>query len=181
MKRIFQGLAIATALAPLAVQADAPYLYAGGAFGASILEADVDSGTFKGSDYGLKLFGGYRFTDNWGFELAYTDLGEMDDTVNGVDLEVDTSGWEFSGVGYLPLQSIDLFGKVGLFAWESEATASLGGFSASDDEDGTDLTIGFGASLPVTPNLDIRGEYQWYDIEDSDTAAFLSVGADFRF
>lgn len=181
MNRISQAAAVALLFAPLAAQADAPYLYAGGAFGASILEADVESETFKGSDYGLKLFGGYRFTENWGFEIAYTDLGEMDDTLNGIDVELDTTGWEFSGVGYLPLQSFDLFGKLGLFAWESDATASVGGFSASDDEDGTDLTIGFGASIPVTPNLDIRGEYQWYDIEDTDVAAFLSVGADFRF
>lgn len=126
------GSALVTA-PPAAAQ-----FYAGGGLGWSDYKAgnasnDISSGTVDGEDTGFKLFGGYQFNRNFGFELAYLDLGKASYTgdlggapVTGGSLE--NTGFNFSVVGTLPLtQNFDLFGKLGAYLWETKARDVTGG------------------------------------------------------
>lgn len=150
--------------------------YAGGSIGLSSMEVDVNA--FDGTDVGFKVFGGYRFNDYIAVEGFYTDFGEPDDGPLGID--ADAFGIE--GVGIIPLsEQFELFGKLGLAAWDADFTGP-GGFS----DDGTDLVLGVGVAYKFSPQISARGELEYYDIQadagpfDVDTYMF-SVGLQFNF
>jgi OOP family OmpA-OmpF porin len=172
-------------------QATAQGFYIGGSIGQSDFDdgnavpALITSGTVDGSDTGFKIFGGYQFNQNFGVEIAYVDLGQASysgsfsgATVTGGT--VKASGLNMSAVGTLPLGSnFALFGKAGLFIWESKANDVTGGVPFSGTEDGTDLSVGLGASFNLTKNLTLRAEWERYKaVGDID---LLSVGIVFKF
>ena len=72
------------------------------------------SGTFNGVAYTTTGFGdnkttfqvngGYQFTENWGVELQYTDLGSRSGTITGLGTTVGTPSirayqWGIAGTG----------------------------------------------------------------------------------
>lgn len=138
----------------------------GGYIGFSLGEADDE--ILNESDTGYKLLGGYRATENLGGEIAFVDLGSY---VNNL---LDQYGVSFQGVGYLPVgHNLDLFGKLGLFAW----TVDVGGFT----DDGMDLTYGFGASLRIDNRVSVRAEWERFtDISGGDVD-LLSAGIAYHF
>jgi len=137
----------------------------GGYFGFSLGTADDD--ILNESDSGLKVFGGSNFSEQYGFEIAFVDLGEY---VGGI---VSESGVAFDLVGYYPAtQNVDVFGKAGLFSW----TIDVGPFS----DDGTDLTYGFGVNVGLD-KVSIRAEWENFtDISGGDVS-LLSAGLIFKF
>jgi OOP family OmpA-OmpF porin len=168
----------------------AAQFYAGGGLGWSDYKAgnasnDISSGTVDGEDTGFKLFGGYQFNRNFGFELAYLDLGKASYTgdlggapVTGGSLE--NTGFNFSVVGTLPLtQNFDLFGKLGAYLWETKARDVTGGVAGSRKDDGTDVSLGVGVAYNFTPQLALRGE--WEKLKAHDDIDFLSVSVAFKF
>lgn len=183
-------LALSTLLA--ASQASAQGFYIGGSVGKSNFDDDnavpdlITSGSVDGSDTGYKIFGGYQFNQHFGVELAWVDLGQAgySGTFSGLPVTggtVKTSGLNVSAVGTLPLgtSGFSLFGKAGLFAWESKANDITGGLPFSGKEDGTDLSLGVGASYGFTKNLSIRAEWERFKaVGDID---LLSVGLVYKF
>lgn len=73
---------------------------------------------------------------------------------------------------------VDLFGKLGVIAWDVETTTGTGTFS----DDGTDIGFGIGAGFNVG-NVQIRGDYEFYDPSDSDVSmlSMLSLGVVYSF
>lgn len=177
--------------ASAASQAAAQGFYLGGSVGKSDFDDDnaipdlITSGSVDGSDTGYKIFGGYQFNQNFGVELAWVDLGKASysGTFFGFPVtggSVETSGLNVSAVGILPLGSgFALFGKAGLFAWESKARDVTGGVPFSAKDDGTDLSLGVGVSYDVAKNFGIRAEWERFKaVGDID---LLSVGVSYRF
>ena len=73
-----------------------------GAF-ANRLSADQDNVSdvdFEDSDTALGLKGGYMFTDLFGIEGGYLDLGDYNTRGNtqGIDLNLDAEGFEIDGL-----------------------------------------------------------------------------------
>jgi len=174
-----------------ASQASAQGFYIGGSVGQSSFDDDnavpglITSGTVDDKDTGFKIYGGYQFNRNFGLELAWVDLGKASYSGTFLGLPVTggtvkASGLNISAVGTLPLGSgFALFGKAGLFAWESEANDVTGGVPFSGKEDGTDLSIGVGASYDFTKNFAIRAEWERFKaVGDID---LLSVGIVYKF
>jgi OOP family OmpA-OmpF porin len=174
-----------------ASQASAQGFYIGGSVGQSDIDDEITtglitSGSVDGKDTGFKIFGGYQFNQNFGVELAYVDLGKASYSgsffgapVTGGKVEV--WGLNISAVGTLPLNpSFSLFGKVGLFSWEAEASDVTGGVPFSAKDDGVDLSIGLGLSYNFTKNVSARVEWQRFmmDVADAD---LLSVGIVYKF
>jgi OOP family OmpA-OmpF porin len=165
--------------------------YLGGSFGKSDFDNGnaipdlITSGSVDGSDSGLKIFGGYQFNKNLALELSYVDLGKASysGTFFGAPVtggSVDTTGLNFSVVGILPLNpSFELFGKVGLFAWEAQARDTTGGVPFSGKDDGADLSVGIGASYNISKNFSVRAE--WEQFKAVDTISLLSLGIVFKF
>jgi len=163
--------------------------------GGSIGQSDVDeevasglitSGSVDGKDTAWKLFGGYMFNRHFGIEGAYVNLGEV--TYSGeffgspvTDGKVEITGFSVAALGNLPInEQFSVFGKLGLFVWEAEASDITGGVPFSAKTDGTDLMFGIGLGYQFTRNLGVRAEYEMFAADEAD-AGLVSVGIVWRF
>ncbi|MDH4095218.1 MAG: outer membrane beta-barrel protein [Betaproteobacteria bacterium] len=172
-------------------QASAQGFYMGASFGktdadtGNAVPALISSGSVDGSDSGIKLFGGFAFNRNIAVEMAFVDLGELtySGTYFGTPVTngtLETSGFNFAAVGTIPLNpSFSLFGKLGLFFWEAEASDVTGGFPFVQTIDDVDVSYGFGASFQFNRNLGMQVEWEQY--EAADSISLLSVGVVYRF
>ena len=135
---------------------------------------EVDNSALD-DDSGTKFYGGYHFTDRYALEGGQTDLGSFDiDAVPGADVEVD--GLQVAGVASFPLKDrLSIFGKAGIYDWESDVSVPILGVSA--DDDGTDIMYGFGLNYSVG-NWGIRGEWERFDADDD--VDMISVGVIYR-
>jgi outer membrane immunogenic protein len=101
-------------------------------------------------------------------------LGVVDDNIGAVNVELDNAFGLF-GVAKAPISpQFDVFGRVG---WaQAEVSGSLGGVSASADDNG--LAYGVGANFWLTGKDGIRGDYTRYDFDgdgELDTFAISYV------
>ncbi len=158
--------------------------YIGGSIGQSYIE--LNAGTpavpadFDEEDFGWKLMAGYNFdfaVITLGVEADYVDFGAPSGNVLGSQIEVDANGFAGFGTAGFDLGPVGVFAKLGVISWD--ASFSVDGFDAGSD-DGTDPAYGVGVKFGLG-SLEIRGEYEIYDIEDSDDVAMLSVGLVWRF
>ena len=169
----------ALALALMTPAALAEGFSVGASIGSSKIKVEESEISFDGSDVGWKVFGKYMFNDNWGIEVGYVDLGNPDDTILDVDIDVEANGIDAFLIGSIPTSdSFDLFGKVGYIAWDAEIS-SPGVPSESDD--GSDFAAGIGGAFHASDKFSILGEWEWFDIEDSDSVWMLSIGIEVGF
>ena len=103
-------------------------------------------------------------------------------------------GYEAYGIGTLPIsERFAVFGKVGIFAWKSEvsATDTVAALQKPNPpdipaititpagtvkDDGVSIAAGAGLSYKMSGNFLLRAQGTWYDIKDTKTA--WSVGFD---
>jgi OOP family OmpA-OmpF porin len=192
MKIKKQLVASAIALSSLGFAGQAlAQAYLGGSVGQTDFDSEITSGLItSGSvdtkDTAFKLFGGYMFNRNFGVEAAYVNLGEASysgmfdlDPVTGG--KVEASGFNISALGSFPMApTFSVFGKIGLFIWEAEATDITGGVPFSQKNDGTDLSFGIGVSYDFARNLSVRGEWERFTLDEAD-ADVLSIGFAYKF
>lgn len=168
MKKIIPVLFLSAFLIPTLANAQG---YIGGSIGQSDYEDEE-------TDTGFKIYGGYKVNQNFAIEGGYTDLGKISD--GSASFSVD--GLEIAAVGMLPVNpQFDVFGKVGLFLANTEASvAGLG----SVDDDSNDIFFGLGVAYQVNQQVSIRGTYDFYGVDffglDIDID-LLAVGVDFKF
>jgi len=142
--------------------------YLGGSLGQG--KVDFSEGPeFSTDNAGYKFFGGYRF-GLIGVEASYVDFGNM--TTGGSSVEANATAWDAFGVLTLGLGPIDLFGKVGAVAWDSE----IGNINDSD----TDLAYGLGLAVRLG-SFSVRGEYERFEIADTDVVGMYSLGLAYMF
>jgi len=161
--------------------------YVMGGVGKGMYDSSTDdSSSFVGSvdeDVTAWTVGlGVNINEYFSVEAGYVDLDELD--YDGLWLgtpdrgKVETDGWEFALVGKLPVNqehNINLLGKVGVFAWDSDEKEVFGGVpEPKNNEDGEDLMYGFGIQGRVMPGLDLRLEWNRYtDVADDDIDSVL--------
>ena len=178
--------ALAAVLVSFAAMAPADS-WAGGYVGASVGQAyiEIDSGdptipeTFDENDFGWKVMVGFNFDlpINLGVEAAYVDFGAPSGDLAGTQFEVDANGFAGYGTIGFDLGPILLFGKYGVVRWDASITED--GVDLGSD-DGTDPAYGLGLQFGLG-SIDIRGEYELFDIEDSEDVAMLSIGFVYNF
>ena len=158
--------------------------YIGGSVGQASIEVDAGTPTvpetFDENDFGFKALAGYEFdlpVINLGVEVAYVDFGAPSGDVAGTQFEVEATGFAGFGTAGFDLGPLGIYGKYGMVSWD--ASTSIDGIDAGSD-DGTDPAYGVGVKFGVG-SLEVRGEYEIYDIEDSEDVAMLSVGLVWRF
>jgi hypothetical protein len=190
-----------------AARALAPCLLALGALGATAHAADNDQGFYIGGGVGefkveiddvddvtstidrydaddtaYKAFIGYRFAPFLAVEAAYVNLGSPDaDILPGVRAETEIDGIAPYLVATLPLGPIEVFAKAGYFFYDTtvSVTSSLG--SASADDDGEEFIYGGGVGITLLERLNVRLEYEVFDVEDTDDTNALWLTAAWRF
>jgi len=152
----FLFLAVLVAFAaPAAAQSNANGAFAGAAFGASKFHNDC-AGSCDTSDAAVRLFGGYRFDENFAAELGYSDLGKADLAGTSIGVTV----WDLSLLGILPVgQNFSLLGRIGFF----RSTADVSGGRDPGKVYDTGNTWGFGVQYDLNETLAVRGEWQRYD------------------
>jgi OOP family OmpA-OmpF porin len=189
--KLFAAALLGLGAAMASSQAWAQGFYMGASFGkidadsGNAVPALISSGSVDGSDNGIKLFGGFAFNKNIAVEMAFVDLGELtySGTYFGTPVAngtLETSGFNFAAVGSIPLNpSFSLFGKLGLFFWEAEASDVTGGFPFVQTIDDVDVSYGFGASFQFNRNFGMQVEWEQY--EAADSISLLSLGVVYRF
>lgn len=147
-----------------------------GYLGLSVGQTDIDTSGFD-DGRSIAITGGYKFNENFAIEAAFVDLGDSEDNEDPV-WTIEGDGFNLSAVGIVPVnETIDIFGKIGVFMWDLSLDEAGLGEIYSDD--GTDLSFGIGASANLTEQFGVVFEYQRFDI-DGD-ASNISIGARLNF
>src|SRR5512146_2358997 len=125
----------------------------------------------KTNDTAYKLYGGYQFTPNWGFEVGYNDLGNKYSVAGSFGGTAYNATYKMDNLyvaatGTLPLQGgFSLLGKLGIAANKVSggqicAGGSCASFAADDSK--TDVMVGIGAQYAFMKNWAARLEYENY-------------------
>jgi len=158
-------------------------IYLGAGVGQSNVQAgdtvpDVGNLEFDADATAYKLILGWRPLNWLAVEANYVDLGSGDDKVLGEKIESDVNGFTVSALGFLPVGPVDVFARVGLIDWDAELSAPHLDLKSKDN--GTDFAYGVGAQFRVW-SLSLRGEYERFELADTDKVDMLSLGVTWTF
>src|SRR5690606_1687193 len=173
-------IAAAFALASLAahsqeLHSSGPYL----GFGLGYLdyEENVEGMSLSDSTTAYRIFGGYRFNENFSLEGGWGATSDLKETVSFGGLPVDiTADYEIKTVrllGTVPFDSVSLFGGIGYYDADLDVSASiagLGGVSAEGSDSGATLVGGVEFALK---RVSLRAEYEWFDTDSNVDASVL--------
>jgi OOP family OmpA-OmpF porin len=175
------ALAALGLMAATAAQADTqPGFYAGAGIGSTKVGDDISG--VDDSDTGFKVFGGYNFTENWGVEVSYFDLGEASVEAGNSSASVGVTGLSASAVGRLPVNEMfAVYGKLGFASYDVDLDFNnVPGFGSGHLSDSdSDMIYGVGGALSFGGNFEARLEYEALNV-DGD-ASMISVSGLFRF
>ena len=137
-------------------------------------------------DTAWKAFVGWRMNPYFALELAYIDFGGPSDRFeasgSGGDFSVDLSGFAPYVIGTIPVGPVELFGKVGYYFYDVDASVDLDNgpdFDSSSSEN--DLLYGVGVGMTFFERLNARLEYERIDSELIDDADALWFSGQWRF
>lgn len=136
--------------------------YGGFNFGFSQADQDCDyySSNCDGNDTSFSIYAGKRLYENLAVEVAYLDLGKLDNDRGFVTTTAETTGFNFSLLGILPAENFGyLYGKVGMMAWQTDYTRIEVTTTTSDDS-GTDFTFGIGYAFAFGNRYEFRIELE---------------------
>jgi opacity protein-like surface antigen len=173
-----------------AINADAAEsgFFMGGSIGTAAVEANVNDGIvlpdpapiFDEDDFGWKFLAGYDFALSEAFSLGveggYVDLGSPSADVLAIPVSLDPTGLTLYGTAGVDIGPVGLFAKYGFVDWEVDG--SIGGINFEDD--GNDPAYGLGVRFNLG-SVEIRGEYEIFDISDVEDVTLLSAGIVVRF
>jgi len=155
-----------------AAQAANTGFYLGGALGQSESGVRNSNLNFKDRDSGWVLIGGVRPLSLLAAELNYVDLGKS--AIGSAQAKSKAVAGFI--VGYLPIPVIDIYGKVGLASWKTDASAP--GLSLRIT--GSDPAVGAGVQLHFG-GLAARLEYEVFEAKELARPTLLSLGLTFSF
>lgn len=157
---------------------DSGSIYMGGSVGQASYRCTMSDDDCDNN--GWKLFAGYKVNENLAIEGGYYNLGEEEADYDTDYGKMHATG-EASGIGLTGVYSqeiaddLEVFGKLGAMFWtvEGEASQTISGtkVSVSDEEDGTSVLFGLGASYNINDNWGVRGEWERYTAEYEDIDA----------
>lgn len=155
--------------------------YLGGSVGSATISAEADDDfEFDENDFAWKAFGGYNFelaVVDLGIEGGYVNFGSPSATLSGETVGLELAGWDLFGLAGVQLGPIGVFAKAGYFSWDVDVLVSG---EKVDSDDGSDPAYGVGAKFALG-SLEIRGEYEYFDVDESDDVYMLSVGLVWSF
>lgn len=146
--------------------------YIGGALGQSDSGLRAGNVNYSDNDLGYKVIAGFRALKILAIEANYVDLGN---TSSG-GVEAKTKALDVFAVGFLPLPVIDIYGKLGVVSWQTDAHSP----SFSLSHNGNDLAYGAGVQLHFGA-LAARLEYEGFDVQQASTPSLLSIGLTYTF
>jgi hypothetical protein len=147
-------------------------LYLSGALGAAQQNYDPAIFDAHGSQTGYKFALGVRPIDLLAAEVSYIDFGRA---FNGINY-ADTNAVGAFALAFLPIPLVDVYGKVGLAEWRTDAQSPGFGFHRT----GADVAYGAGVGTNWG-NIGVRVEYERYEVSHSNDMGMASVGVVWAF
>ncbi len=174
------------ALAPAAYADNPEGFYAGagvGRFNAQIDDVQAVGPVVDDWDEGdtaYKVFGGWRFNEIIAFEVAYINLGEPSgEVVPGFNLDASVDGFAPYVVATIPLGLFEVYGRLGYYFYDANlGTETVAGGRVEFDEESEDFVYGAGIGLDLLDHINVRLEYERFDLQGlDDTDAIWLTGA----
>jgi OmpA-OmpF porin, OOP family len=139
----------------------------------------TNNAPFGNPGIGLRIGGGYRFTQNWGVEANYAQ-STASSSVGGTSYKA--SAFQLAATGTYPINDqFDVYAKLGA----SANKVSASGYTCSNCSK-TDLLYGVGGQYNIDRNWGVRLEYEGLGkatnagVNDM-SASTLSLGAVYAF
>lgn len=176
LRRVAALITLAGFLLGPAAYADSGFYIGGGLGDANVETRDIG---FDENDSAWKAFGGYIVdmpVIDFGVEAAFVELGNPSGTVLGEAYDMDVSAISAFGMVGLDYGLFGMFAKAGIVSWDADI--SIAGLQGSDS--GSDSAYGLGFRLTFS-SVEVRTEYEVFDIADIDTVDMLSLGVLWRF
>jgi len=146
------------------------------------VDATVDE--WDNDDTAYKFLAGYRLNRFLAFEVDYINLGEPSGSVvPGFNVDASVDGFAPYVVGTVPLgRFFEVYGRLGYYFYD----ATVGVTDALDnrvefDEESEDLVWGAGIGANLGEKLNLRFEYERFDLEGLDDSDALWLTAAWRF
>jgi len=138
------------------------------------------------SDGAQKIYAGYRFTEHWGAEIGYANLGRIHNTYTAGDFKGRAEALYLAGTGRLPLgERFALTGKVMLTYGRTRADAASRDVVAFNDLRGSSKSLvigGLGAEYAFSPSMVAALELDSFGaVSKKSDAAMLSVNLKYHF
>ena len=177
------SLALASLLcvAPFAVQADSGF-FVGGSIGSATLDEDFEGFAVDDDTESYRIFAGLQLNDLIAIEGGYQNFGDFEERIdlNGTTsiTRLTADGWTLGGTLTLPVSDqVSLFGRAGIFMWDADI--ELNGIRAAVEDDDNPY-YGAGASVALSPNFSLLGDWTRYELDDVDSDV-ISIGFQYRF
>jgi len=166
------ALGALVALPAPALAAELPHKEPGFFIGGGAIYTRVENQLYRSADFpnqeddfdddhvSWKVLAGFRFNPVLSLEAQYIDFGDAEN--NAARAEAD--GWTAALVADIPLRYVQPYAKAGALFWNTDAH-TRGLIQASASDDGTDFFWGLGVRIPVTEALDIRVEYERFELD----------------
>lgn len=176
--------------------------YVGGAGGISKIDVDCSgTATCDTSSNSLKLFGGFRFANNFAAELTYIDwgkanaTGEVTDGISTVPFAIDLRGRTVAlGAAYFAPIATGWEGvvRLGLGSSRGKAKVQLPGASVTIATTSTQPYLGLGIGYRVMKNVSIDGALDFsrfklkadaggVSLDEKADVRTMSIGASYTF
>lgn len=146
--------------------------------GAGVGQSFVDEQAYDDEDTAFSVFGGYQFNRYFALEAGYADFGKVE-AEGGVGPDLEANAGYLTAVGSVPItDNFSAYAKAGFHRWDLDA--DLPGVVGNGDDSGSDPTYGLGAQYRFTDRVALRGEYNRFEVEDTDVdLAQVQVRFDF--
>ena len=182
--------ALSAVTVPAAFADETAGWYLGGGFGQfnagidDVNQVDDAVNSWDEDDTAYKLFAGYRLNKVLGFELDYINLGEPSGAVvPGFNVDSSVDGFAPYVVATLPLGNFfEAYGRLGYYFYDANrGVENVLGDRVEFDEESEDLVWGAGLGANFGEKLNVRFEYERFDLQGLDDADSLWLTAAWRF
>lgn len=109
----------------------------------------------------LKAYVGGDFLPWLGAEAGYVNFGKIGDSST-----FKADGWSIAAIAQAPIGNFAPYVKAGYFWWDADRDTA--GVTGTTDHDGHDWFGGLGLRFALTQALDLRVEYERYQLDDAD-------------
>jgi OOP family OmpA-OmpF porin len=144
----------------------------------------IDNAQVDDTDTTYTIRAGWRFSPFLAVELGYYDLGRYDfhGPIEGTNVQVNGSARAqsvgLSLVGILPINTVDLYGRIGYAHSELKFSGNTERISRNVNDRQDEATYGVGARWTFQPHWAVFGE--WMKNDRIRVNSYLA-GIDFRF
>ena len=130
-------------------------------------DGDISNVNFDESESVYKLFGGWRWNQFFAIQADYYDLGRVDSSSGGTNLQIETSGYVARIEGTLPLAFFELFATAGLFYSDVDTSTQTGAVRTEANDSDTNPVYSVGFGFEIAERFVVRLEYEIIDIAET--------------